>query len=121
MNASPPVEVTRDKGMTRVTCSAGLASLMGTFQEIFKGVPREDHQWAVKEMIGPCMRAVHKEITTAECVTKVQSISQVHQLTGDAARELGQMITSRVESIYKAMDLNPALDAELMALTARRN
>jgi hypothetical protein len=54
-------------------------------------------------------------------VREVQSIGQVHQLTGDAARELAQMIFRRVETIRRALNLNPALDAEVMALTARRN
>jgi hypothetical protein len=37
------------------------------------------------------------------------------------ARALVQMIFRRVETIHKALDLNPDLDAELRPLTAQRH
>jgi hypothetical protein len=88
---------------------------------LVEGVPREDHQRALREMIGPCLRALRNGTTMAECVTKVQPISQAHRLSDHKALALVQMIFRRVETIRKALDLNPDLDAELKALTAQRN
>jgi hypothetical protein len=116
-----PGKVTKDEKMTYVTCSDDARAILGAFTELVEGVPREDHQRAVREMIRLFLRALRIGTTMAECVQEVQPISQAHQLSDDEARALVQMIFRRVETIRKALDLNPDLNAELKALTAQRN